>query len=317
MTTLVDIANTALFRCSAKANLVSLTDGSPSATVCNLLIDSVIGSALVAYPWRFAQRVAALAANAASTNPLWPYEFAKPGDSLKVLGVIDPARPVASYDHRLELFQQGTQFDEGYGATGPVLWTFLAAASAIYTTSDLTPDQWPGAFQDVITWSLASEIALPLTANAEIAAQCRQGAAQAMQTAMMQDQPRRIQGTDYVPSWMAVRGMGPEFDERRITSTTETFPSGFVQDLDAVAASQAAGPAYLTPADTLNGVPNAGIPAAAIEAGRRGGYVPASTPDGRIGVLAIGSSPVGWRRPYHNAITMGATPGAGETEETT
>lgn len=43
-------------------------------------------------------------------------------------------------------------------------------------------------------------------------------------------------------------------------------------------------------------------------------YVPADTPDGRIGFLTIGQSPAGWRRPYHGTITNGLQDGSGEKE---
>lgn len=64
----------------------------------------------------------------------------------------------------------------------------------------------------------------------------------------------------------------------------------------------------------LNGVQNAGLAPRDI-ANRDSQYIPATTPDSRIGILAIGASPIGWRRPYHRDIALGDDPGDGETEQ--
>ena len=43
-------------------------------------------------------------------------------------------------------------------------------------------------------------------------------------------------------------------------------------------------------------------------------YLEPELPDGRIGVLTIGISPIAWRRSYHNAITIGSAPGSPDVE---
>ena len=310
---LISLANTALFRCSAKATLSTLTDGSPEANACALFLPVAIGAMLTAYPWRFAKRIGVLTAEPASTNPLWANEFTKPTDCLKVLGILDPSIPSRAYGHLSDLFEQGMPFDEGYSANGPVLWANLAwrepggvppSLSCSYTSSAPTPIQWPNPFWQLVTWALAAEIAIPVTSNGQIAAQMREGIEAAMQTAIMADNPRRFQSTDYVPDWIAVRGRGPEFHEHgwRGFQSTESYPAAYAQDLDAIAASQGNVPSYRTPDGGLYGVPNVGIPAIDIAAGQRPAYLPADTPDGRLGVLTIGRSPIGWRRPFHNEI---------------
>ena len=325
---LITLVNMALYRASAKANLNTLTDGSPEAQACSLFLPLVIGAMLTAYPWRFAKTVATLTAEAASTNPLWQNEFTKPADCLKVLGILNPNIPSRAYGHLSDFFEQGLPFDEGFSTNGAVLWAnlpwvppALAAGGTVpalacsYTTNLITPLQWPIPFQQLVTWALAAEIALPLTGNGQVVAQCREGMTEAMQNAIMADNPRRFQSTEYVPDWIAVRGMGPEFREHGVTQVLAFYDSGFVQALGDVAASQGNVPSYLTAAAGLNGVALAGIPAAEIGAAQRGQYVPGFTPDGRIGVFAIGDSPIAWRRPYHNQIELGATPGAGEIED--
>ncbi len=312
---LVTLANLALFRASAKATLTTLTDGSPEAQACSLFLPLVIGAMLTAYPWRFAQRIGTLTAEASSSNPLWANEFAKPADCLKVLGILNPNLPACAYGHLDDFFEQGLPFDEGFNGTSPVLWANLpwvppaaaasgavAALACSYTTNAITPLQWPIPFQQLVSWALAAEIALPLTGNGQVVAQAREGMETALQNAIMTDSPRRFQSTAYVPDWIAVRGTGPEFREHGVSQVLAFYDSGFVQALDAVAASQAAVPSYLTASAGLNGVQLAGIAAAEIGAAQRGQYVPGFTPDGRIGVFAIGDSPVGWRRPYHGEI---------------
>ncbi|WP_148299264.1 hypothetical protein [Komagataeibacter kakiaceti] len=63
-------------------------------------------------------------------------------------------------------------------------------------------------------------------------------------------------------------------------------------------------PASLAPVDTLCGVRNAGCaPGDIVSCDSR--YILATTPDSRIGVLAVDDSFIGWRRPYHNEIALG------------
>ncbi|QOF96352.1 hypothetical protein IFJ82_07320 [Novacetimonas hansenii] len=66
-------------------------------------------------------------------------------------------------------------------------------------------------------------------------------------------------------------------------------------------------------ADRLNGVQNTGLAPRDI-ANRDSQYIAADTSHSRLGILAIGDSPIGWRRPYQNAVALGQGPGDGETE---
>ena len=338
MTTAVDVANLALDAISFQATLTSLTDGSTAANLISLKLPIVTNRALTAQLWRFPRAVATLVPNATSSNPLWQNEFALPAGALKVVGVLNPNDPTWRNRPAVREFEQGSgvPFDQGANATGPVIWANLprvppaaaaagvtASLAAVYISSALTYDQWPSSFLDMVVYALAAEIALPLTGNGQLKTQAQQGASQAMRDALLADAPRSLQSTDYVPDWIAVRGFFADREWRPVEQMIETFSSGFIAE---TVGSESVLPSWLTPAATLNGVPNAGMDAGEIGAAAEKQYVDAWTPDGRIGVLEIGVSPVAWTRPYHGQLdaesdasalavtpidemTVGSTPG--------
>ncbi|ARW16403.1 hypothetical protein [Komagataeibacter europaeus] len=318
MTTQIDLCNAALLRAGTRSTITSLADGSAEATACGAFWQMCLDTLFSAYQWRFC-RVTATGTGAASTDPQWQFEFQRPADCVtvhKVLPATAPRHPPMDREAQHALFRTGMPFGEGVGTagtdtTGPVIRTNHASVQVQYVSNAQPIDNWRQQFREAFTWALAAEIAIAVTGSGEIAAQMRSMASQALQQAMQADQVLEQQNTDYVPDWIRVRGMPALRDEwRPIRSVNETFPGGFVVG-DAAANSPV--PAHLTPADTLNGVPNTGLRREAI-ANRDSQYIAASTPDSRIGVLTIGVSPVGWRRPYHRDITLGAQPGDGEVE---
>ncbi|MCE2578061.1 hypothetical protein [Gluconacetobacter entanii] len=318
MTTQIDLCNAALLRAGTRSTITSLDDGSAEATACGAFWQMCLDTLFSAYQWRFC-RVTATGTGAASTDPQWGYEFQRPSDCVTVHRVLPgtaPRHPPMDREAQHALFRTGLPFGEGVGTAGtntagPVIRTNHASVQVQYVSNAQPIDNWRQQFREAFTWALAAEIAIAVTGSGEIAAQMRSMAQQALQQAMQADQVLEQQNADYVPDWIRVRGMPALRDEwRPIRSVTETFPGGFIVG-DSAAASPT--PAYLMPADTLNGVQNAGLAARDI-ANRDSVYIPASTPDSRIGILAIGDSPIGWRRPYHRDIKLAQPGGAGIEE---
>ncbi len=299
MTTQIDLCNAALLRAGTRSTITSLTDGSAEATACGAFWQMCLDTLFSAYQWRFC-RVTATGTGAASTDPQWQYEFQRPADCVtvhKVLPATAPRHPPMDREAQHALFRTGMPFGEGVGTagtdtTGPVIRTNHASVQVQYVSNAQPIDNWRQQFREAFTWALAAEIAIAVTGSGEIAAQMRSMAATALQQAMQADQVLEQQNADYVPDWIRVRGMLALHDEwRPIRSVNETFSGGFIVG-DSAATSPT--PAYLIPADTLNGVQNAGLMPRDI-ANRDSQYIPATTPDSRIGILAIGDSPIGYR----------------------
>lgn len=321
-TSQIDLCNRALRRLGTQSIITSLSDGSTEADTCSDLYDDVLGSLLQAprcsayptYTWQWCRRIAS-GVSSASTNPRWAYEYALPSDCLRVQEIIDPAFPQNKWHPDQRLTAGVTDYACGIGqingTDAPVIWCNLSPLAVMYVSSGISIDQWPYAFKRAFWLSLAAEIGTSLGVSGSIINVILQEADAATAQACQQDMSITTQSTDYVPDWIAARGMRCGYDGQDARQSLASYPSGFIVG-DTSANSPI--PGYLSPANSLNGVAAMGLDSREI-ANRDCLYIPGDTPDGRIGVLSIGASPIGWRRPYHNKITLGAALGDGEIEE--
>ncbi|KXV13941.1 hypothetical protein [Gluconobacter oxydans] len=320
-TTQIDLCNMALRRLGTQSTITALTDGSVEADTCSAFYDQVLNSLLAnpqcsAYPnysWQWPRAVAS-GTGAKSTFPRWKYEYALPEDCITVCELFPTNAPPCSRTQD-RLFGRFIDYQEGQGFAGgtaavPVIWCDIPSASVVYITGAVDIAYWPPAFTRAFWLSLAAEMATSLGIDGNTTSAVMAEADRAVSQACQADQRVEVLSTDYVPDWMAVRGYPFGHRHEHIEQSLSTYPSGFIVG-DASATSPT--PAYLTPANTLNGVASTGLQPRDI-GDRLNQYIPADTPDGRIGVLSIGASPIGWRRPYHKTIILGDEPGEGETE---
>ncbi|MFT9298895.1 MAG: hypothetical protein ABF542_12405 [Gluconobacter sp.] len=324
-TTQIDLCNRALRRLGTQSTITSLTDNSVEADTCAAFYDDVLTSLLEApycsaypnYAWQWPRRITS-GTSAASTNPHWRYEYALPSDYVRASGIIDPSAPPNFWRQPDRMFLLRVPYEIGAGAAGgtdlvPVIWCNLSSIDLLYVSNGLAIDSWPGSFRKAFWLSLAAEMATSLGIDGNTTAAIASEADRALAQACRADQRVEVVTTEYIPDWMQVRfdnqlvcGL-PSFDPANQPASGET--AFIVGD---VAASSPT-PSFLTPADGLNGVAAVGLEARDL-GDPLNQYIPASTPDGRMGVLAIGASPIAWRRPYHNQIILGVEPGEGETE---
>lgn len=324
-TTQIDLCNRALRRLGTQSTITALTDGSVEADTCSSFYDDVLNSLLEspyceAYPnyaWQWPRRITS-GTSAASTNPHWKYEYALPTDYVRASGLIDPNAPPNFWQQPDRMFLLRVPYEIGAGTAGgtdlvPVIWCNLSSIDLLYVSNELAIDSWPATFRKAFWLTLAAEMATTLgidgSTTEAIAAEADRAVAQACKS----DQRVEVVTTEYVPDWMMARFSCP-FGRHYAEFNPATQPaSGDTAFLVGDVESNSPTPSYLTPADSLNGVPSMGMPADSIS-NRDDQYIAANVPDSRIGVLAIGISPVGWRRPYHNQIMLGVNPGDGEVE---
>lgn len=320
-TSQVDLCNRALRRLGTQSIITSLDDGSQEADMCAAFYGDVLGSILEsprcsAYPsytWQWCRKVAS-GTSSASNNPRWIYEYTLPADCLRIQEIIDPSFPQKKWrsEHRLMagVIDYECGVDQIDGTDTPVIWCNLSPLSVLYISDGISIDQWPNTFRRAFWLALAVEIGTGLGISGSIISAISQEADAALAQACQMDMRVSVQITDYLPDWMAARGMNFGRQHWNAEHSLASYPSGFVIGS---ATANSPIPNYLAPSNSLNGVASMGIDSREI-ANRDCQYIPGDTPDGRIGVLAIGTSPIGWRRPYHNAITLGVDPGDGETE---
>lgn len=324
-TTQTDLCNRALRRLGTQSTITSLTDGSVEADTCASFYDDVLNSLLEspyceAYPnyaWQWPRRITS-GTSTASTNPRWKYEYALPTDYVHASGIIDPNAPPNFWQQPDRMFLLRVPYEIGSGTAGgtdlvPVIWCNLSSIDLLYVSNGLVIDSWPATFRKAFWLTLAAEMATSLGIDGSTTAAIASEADRAVAQACQADQRVEVVTTEYVPDWMMARlsyPFGRHYAEFNPATQPASGETAFIVG-DVTAASPT--PSYLTPADSLNGVAAVGLEARDL-GDPLNQYIPASTPDGRIGILAIGASPIGWRRPYHKTIILGDEPGEGETE---
>jgi hypothetical protein len=157
----VDICNMALGRLGISQFIGNLeTERSNEAGTCRIFYESARDRVLEDFPWSFAKRTVEL--QDIGTPPAdWQYRYRYPNDCLF-------AREVQSSAGRSN---PQTQFevveDEANG--GLALCTDQEQARLVYTARIANSDLFSQLFIDALAWSLASDIAAPLSATPKMA----------------------------------------------------------------------------------------------------------------------------------------------------
>ncbi|MBE1723182.1 hypothetical protein [Bombella apis] len=319
MTTAIDLCRRALMRLGTQSGITAFDDGSVEASVCAAYYDDVLLGLLAhpasfggpAYTWQWPRCVGTGTA-VASDSPLWRYEILMPEDSVRVLRV-DDGKTVRPVDQRMTMFDRRDSFGEGMGKAGgtvlrPVILTDSQTVSVTYITRNVDIDYWPAAFRRAFWLCLASAIATTLGIDGNTIAAVEQEASREVERACLADQRVDVVSTETMPDWLDVRFSGLGYGHH-IHQTSNTMAVGYV-----AGGSQPPSPtaAPYAPPMGPNGVIPTGLTARDIAEGDHQ-YIPADTPDGRVGILTIGRSPVGWRRPYHTTtINPNADDASGE-----
>ncbi len=230
MTSLVDIANTALLEAGNTVLITSFSDGTPASIAASQLTQQKIQMMMRAAPWDSLRAQApltlykaAIVNGAVSANPPpqpWGYEYLWPADCLR-LRFIQPTLNTAPAGTPLTTapnvsyswlgvptsapFVVSTDFD----ATGNPIKTILtnvSASQAIYTR-DLSnfPDLWDQLFRSAATAMLAAYFCNALTRN-KTQMEVQIGIAKgALDQARAMNASESISNQDHTPDWMAIR----------------------------------------------------------------------------------------------------------------
>lgn len=162
MTTSADITNRALAQIAAQAVVTglvpNLTGGGQASVAANILYGSVVQMILREQDWEFSRLTAPLSITANTPAYPWTYEYLYPTDCLKVRQV-QPSTWVAGDPQpvRWEVADHPVG-----GAPTRVILCNLANAQLVYTTSNVTENQWDSLFAEAVVRTLGSELALAL-----------------------------------------------------------------------------------------------------------------------------------------------------------
>lgn len=150
MASIVDICNGALNQLGG-STIISLTEDSKNARLCNARFTDVRDSVFRSHPWNCLQKRVQLAAD--STAPAWGFakQYTLPTDCLRVLTILN--------------------YDADYKIEGRKLLTDLSSVKLLYIARITDPNEYDELLRETLSAALAADIAYaitssnPLTAN--------------------------------------------------------------------------------------------------------------------------------------------------------
>jgi hypothetical protein len=190
----VQICNVALGRIGQSIFIDALTERSQAASVCNLFFEPCRDRALADGLWDFATTRVVLADLGA--NPVnWSYRYALPSDFLAAQYLVIPGIRTPRADQRIP-YRLATEGEQR------VLYTDLPQAELVYTRRVTNPSLFSPQFNSALSWLIASEIALPLSATPKLAGNAAQmyqiEIAQAQAASLNQHQDDREPESEFI-----------------------------------------------------------------------------------------------------------------------
>jgi hypothetical protein len=177
----ISICNTALGRIGISELIEDIDDPNTRARTCKNLYDNVRDQVLEDFPWDFAQTVVALAEISDEYELGYKYRYGVPADCLRIQVVTDAAGGRWGGMTGSAIWNYGIAF----GPTFPraqyrvmanrdalparMILCDLPEAYLWYTMRVEDPNQFSALFASAFAWKLASELALPLKADAGMA----------------------------------------------------------------------------------------------------------------------------------------------------
>ena len=189
MASKVGICNSALIKLGA-STIMSLTDGSKNANLCNEQYARLRDDLLRSHPWNFAMKRAKLAQLATAPAFQFAYAYQLPADWLRTVSVHDNDAGAGSARYRIE------------GRT------ILADVSEIYlryvgVVDD--PNGMPISFQEAFAWRLAADLAQAVTQSTTVQEAMLQGLRPALATAKSIDAIEDFPDSQPQSDWVTLR----------------------------------------------------------------------------------------------------------------
>ena len=148
MASVVDICNGALNQLGA-TTILSLTEDSKNARICNQRYTQVRDGVFRSHPWNCLQKRVELAAD--STAPAWGFKvsFTLPSDCLRLLRILD--------------------YDSNYKVEGRKILSNTSSMKILYVARITDPNQYDELLRETLSASLGADIAFAITSNNQTA----------------------------------------------------------------------------------------------------------------------------------------------------
>ena len=148
MASVVDICNGALNQLGA-STILTLTEDSKNARLCNARYTQVRDSVFRSHPWNCLQKRVELAAD--TTAPAWGFSYAYtlPADCLRLLRILD--------------------YDADYKIEGRKILTDNSTMKILYVARIEDPNQYDELLRETLSAALGADIAFAVTSNNQTA----------------------------------------------------------------------------------------------------------------------------------------------------
>src|SRR6056300_915945 len=144
MASVVDICNGALNQLGA-STILSLTEDSKNARLCNSRYTQVRDSLFRSHPWNCLQKRVELAAD--TTAPAWGFSYAYtlPADCLRMLRILD--------------------YDSNYKVEGRKILSNTSSMKILYIGRITDPNEYDESLRETLSAALGADIAFAVTSN--------------------------------------------------------------------------------------------------------------------------------------------------------
>jgi len=144
MASTVDICNGALNQLGA-TTILSLTEDSKNARLCNQRYTQVRDSVFRSHPWNCLQKRIELAAD--TTAPAWGFSYAYtlPSDCLRLLRILD--------------------YDSNYKVEGRKILSNTSSMKILYVARVTDPNEYDELLRETLSAALGADIAFGITSN--------------------------------------------------------------------------------------------------------------------------------------------------------
>ena len=148
MASVVDICNGALNQLGA-TTILSLTEDSKNARLCNQRYTQVRDGVFRSHPWNCLQKRVELAAD--TTAPAWGFKvsFTLPSDCLRLLRILD--------------------YESNYKVEGRKILSNTSGMKILYVARITDPNQYDELLRETLSASLGADIAFAITSNNQTA----------------------------------------------------------------------------------------------------------------------------------------------------
>ena len=148
MASVVEICNGSLNQLGA-TTILSLTEDSKNARLCNQRFTQVRDAVFRSHPWNCLQKRVELAAD--TTSPAWGFKFAYtlPADCLRLLRILD--------------------YDSNYKVEGRKILSNTSSMKILYIGRVTDPNEYDESLRETLSAALGADIAFAVTSNNQTA----------------------------------------------------------------------------------------------------------------------------------------------------